>query len=73
MSRFKSYFLKLVFTLLGSAGMVLTAIAHSEGESWGPHMAGARWGFGPMILFWVVGVLLIILLSVTLLRTLQDR
>lgn len=71
MNKLKSYILYLTVTLLGSTVFSLPAIAHTEGEEWGHHMAGS-WGWGPMVLFWITGVLLIVLLTVTLLRALRD-
>ncbi|MBS3791836.1 MAG: hypothetical protein V5A87_04110 [Candidatus Bipolaricaulota bacterium] len=59
-------------TLMVSLVPVLPAIAHTENQGWGHHMAGRFWAFGPMILFWVVGVLLVVLLTVTLLKSLKD-
>lgn len=72
MNKFKSYILYLAVTLLSSMTIGLPAVAHTEGDGWGHHMAGGPWSWGPMILFWVVGVLLIVLLTVTLLKTLRD-
>lgn len=71
MNKFKSYILYLSVTLLGSTAFSLPAIAHTEGEEWGHHMAGS-WGWGPMVLFWITGVLLVALLAVTLVKTLRD-
>lgn len=68
----KKSVLYVLATLLVGLVPVLPAIAHTENQDWGHHMAGGFWGFGPMILFWVVGVLLIVLLTVTLLKTLKD-
>ncbi|MBS3787460.1 hypothetical protein KGY79_04590 [Candidatus Bipolaricaulota bacterium] len=68
----KKYFGFVLATLLVSLVPALSATAHTQNQGWGHHMADGLWGFGPMILFWVVGVLLIVLLTVTLLKTLQD-
>lgn len=72
MSKVKNYVIYLTFTVLASTGIVLPVIAHSENDRWGHHMAGGVWGWAPMVLFWITGVLLIVLLTVTLLKTLRD-
>ncbi len=72
MSKFKSYILYPIFILFGSSVINLPAFAHTEGDNWGHHMAGGPWGWGPMVLFWIAGVLLIVLLTVTVLKTLRD-
>lgn len=72
MSKLRSYVTYLTFTVLVITGIGLPVIAHSESEGWGHHMSGGMWGWGPMILFWVAGVLLIVLLTVILLKTIRD-
>ena len=73
MSKYKSYFFYLAFTVLAGVGIGLPVVAHSESDGWGHHMAGGTWGWGPMVLFWTTGVLLITLLIVTLLKTIRDN
>ena len=68
----KRYVRYVLAAFLVSLIPVLPAIAHTENQDWGHHMAGGFWGFGPMVLFWVVGVLLIVLLTVTLLKALKN-
>lgn len=49
------------------------AFAHSEAEGWSHHMGGGGvWGWGTMALFWLIGLLLVILLLVTLIEKIQD-
>lgn len=68
----KRYVGYVLATLVVSLVPALPAIAHTENDGWGHHMAGGFWGWGPMVLFWIAGVLLIVLLTVTLLKTLKD-
>lgn len=72
MNKFKRHIVYLVVALLGTSAFTLTVVAHAEGESWGHHMTGGFWGWGPMVLFWISGVLLVVLLTVALLKSLQD-
>ncbi|MCF7890663.1 MAG: hypothetical protein ABEJ25_07455 [Candidatus Bipolaricaulia bacterium] len=72
MKKFNRLISYLVLSFITVVVSFNSVFAHSEGEEWGHHMAGAHWGWGPMILFWIVGGLLVVLLTVTLLKTLQD-
>jgi len=70
----KRYVGYVLATLTVSLVPALPAIAHAENQDWGHHMpmVGGFWGWGPMALFWIAGLLLIALLSVTLIKTLRD-
>jgi hypothetical protein len=70
----KIYFGYVLAALMVSLGPALPAIAHTENQGWGHHMpmAGMFWGWGPMALFWIAGLLLIALLSVTLIKALRN-
>ena len=72
MSKYRSYSFYLTFAVLAVMGIGLPVVAHSESDGWGHHMAGGTWSWGPMALFWITGVLLIVLLIVTLLKTIRD-
>ena len=70
----KKYFEYVLATLVVIIAPALPAIAHTEDQGWGHHMPmmGGFWGWGPMVLFWIAGLLLVALLSVTLIKTLRD-
>ena len=73
MRKVKNYLLYLATALLWSLAPVVSGFAHEESGAWGHHMMGpGYWGWGPMILFWLVGLLVIALLIVTLTKTLKD-
>ncbi|MFB6290111.1 MAG: hypothetical protein ABEJ25_00050 [Candidatus Bipolaricaulia bacterium] len=72
MKKVKKLLSYVVLTFVAVFVSMNPAFAHSEGETWGHHMAGGVWGWGPMVLFWMVGLLLIALLAVTLIKTLRD-
>lgn len=70
----KKYFGYVLTTLVVSLVPALPVIAHTENQGWGHHMpmVGGVWSWGPMVLFWIAGLLLIALLSVTLIKALRD-
>lgn len=70
----KRYVGYVLATLGVSLVPALPAIAHTEDQGWGHHMPmmGGFWGWGPMVLFWIAGLLLVALLSVTLIKTLRN-
>ena len=70
----KRYFGYVLATLMASLVPALPVIAHTENQGWGHHMpmSGMFPGWGPMALFWIAGLLLVALLSVTLIKALRN-
>ena len=70
--RFTKYI--MIAVLIGSIPGT-HAMAHSNGEDWTHHMGMGHglWGWGTMAIFWVIGLLLVVLLILTILRILKKE
>ena len=74
MKKVKRFISYVISTLIAVFVPSKSLLAHTESQGWGHHMPmmDGFWGWGPMVLFWITGVLLVALLAVTLVKTLRD-
>jgi hypothetical protein len=62
----------LLFTFIGLIIFSVSVLAHLNGNDWHGHMPWmGEWGWPVMLIFWVIGILIIVLLVVTITKILK--